>query len=267
MNDQLELFQIVKPAGIPWAVLILIVTVLLARLSTRSLEQLGVRFADKRLMFNQVGSFVRFGLYLLGGLGAAMMVLHLTDRVLLALGGTAAVSVGFALKDLVASVIAGLIILIDKPFQVGDRVGFEGAYGEIRHIGLRSVRLVTLDDSQVTIPNNKFLTEAVSSGNAGELEMLVQVDFLIGVDQDLVRAKRIVQEALTSSRYMHLKLPWTVLVSSVTQDSYFAIRLRAKAYVLDVKFEKAYESDVTERVIEGFRDSGIKPPAVLHRSA
>ena len=267
MDEQLGLFEFVKPAGIPWAVLILIVTVLLARLSTRSLEQLGVRFADKRLLLNQVGSFLRFGLYLLGGLGAAMMVFRLNNQVLLALGGTAAVSIGFALKDLVASVVAGLIILIDKPFQVGDRVAFEGSYGEIRHIGLRSIRLVTLDDSQVTIPNNKFLTEAVSSSNAGALEMLVQIDFLIGVDQDLTRAKRIVQEALTSSRYIHLKRPWDVLVNSVTQDSYFAIRLRAKAYVLDVKFEKAFESDVTERVMEGFRQNGIKPPAVLHRSA
>jgi hypothetical protein len=44
-----------------------------------------------------------------------------------------------------------------------------------------------------------------------------------------------------------------------------ATRLRAKAYVLDVRFEKEFESDVTERVLTGFREAGILPPAVLNR--
>ncbi len=266
MGEPTGILEFFKPQGVPWALLILVLTVAASRLLSRGLDRLGERFADKRLTIQQAGSFLRFAVYLIGGLGAAGMIFQLTREVLLALGGTAAVSVGFALKDLVASVVAGLIILMDKPFQVGDRVTFEGQYGEIRHIGLRSVRLVTLDDTQVTIPNNKFLTEAVASGNAGQVHMMVQIDFLIGIDQDVSRAKRVVEEALTSSRYVHLKLPWTVLVNSVTQDGYFAVRLRAKAYVLDVKFEKAFESDVTERVLEGFRDSDIAPPAVLHRS-
>jgi small-conductance mechanosensitive channel len=257
--------QFFRPGGLPWAALILLVGMVLARFVSRALERLGEQFADRRLTLNQIASFGRFGIYLVSGLGAAAMVFQLSNEVLLALGGTAAVSVGFALKDLVASIVAGLIILMDKPFQVGDRVAFEGHYGEIRHIGLRSVRLVTLDDNQITIPNNKFLTEAVSSGNAGAVEMMVQTDFLVGIDQDVARAKRIVQEALTSSQYIHLKKPWTVLVNAVTQDGYLAVRLRAKAYVLDIKFEKAFESDVTERVLDGFGASGILPPALLHR--
>lgn len=265
MDEPTEILKFFKPGGIPWALLILAVTIASSRLLSRTLERLGQRFADKRLTIQQVGSFLRFAIYLIGGFGAAGMVFQLTREVLLALGGTAAVSVGFALKDVVASVVAGLILLMDKPFQVGDRVTFEGQYGEIRHIGLRSSRLVTLDDTQITIPNNKFLTEAVASANAGQVHMMIQIDFLIGIDQAVSRAKRVVEEALTSSRYIHLKLPWTVLVNSVTQDGYFAVRLRAKAYVLDVKFEKAFETDVTERVLEGFRDSGIAPPAVLHR--
>ncbi len=45
-----------------------------------------------------------------------------------------------------------------------------------------------------------------------------------------------------------------------------AARIRAKAYVLDVRFEKAFESDLTERVIEGFRAASIGPAAILHRN-
>ena len=267
MEQEFQILEFLRPANLPWAILILLAAVVAARFTVRSLDRLGERFGDRRLTIHQVASFLRFGIYIVGGVAAIATVVQLTDEVLIGLGGTAAVAIGFALKDLVASVIAGLIVLMDRPFQVGDRVTFDGFYGEIRHIGLRSTTLVTLDDTQVTIPNQRFLTDSVASGNAGAIEMMIQIDFLIGADQDVPKAKRIVSEALTSSRYIHLKHPWSVLVNSVTQDGYLGVRLRAKAYVLDVKFEKAFESDVTERVLEGFRNAEIRPPARLHRGS
>jgi small-conductance mechanosensitive channel len=266
MEPNTNLLSMFQPGNLPYALLVIVVTLVVAHLARRLFNELGQRFTDKRLLINQVGSFVRFGVLLIGCLSAALTVVEITPQVLLALGGTAAVSVGFALKDLVSSIIAGLIILVDHPFQVGDRVTFDGWYGEIRHIGLRSVTLVTLDDTQVTIPNNRFLTDSVASGNAGSVEMMVQMDFYIGLDQDLPKAKSIVTEALTSSRFVSTARPWAVTISQVLQDSYFALQLRAKAYVLDVGFEKAFETDVTERVMEGFAAAGIQPPALLHRS-
>lgn len=266
MESSSNILYLFQPRDLPFALLILVATVITARLVRRLFEQLGRRFTDKRLLLNQAASFVRFAVLLVGGLAAALTVLEVTPEVLLALGGTVAVSVGFALKDFVSSIVAGLMILVDRPFQVGDRVTFDGWYGEIRHIGLRSVKLVTLDDTQVTIPNNKFLTDPVASGNAGAVEMMVQMDFYIGLDQNLATAKDVVAEALTSSRFFSTARPWAVNVSQVMQDSYLALRLRAKAYVLDVSFEKAFETDVTERVVEGLAAAGIRPPAVLHRS-
>ncbi len=266
MESTSNLLTLFQPGDLPYALLIVLVTLVVARLMRRTFEALGKRFTDKRLLINQAGSFARFAILLIGGLAAALTVLKITPEVLLALGGTIAVSVGFALKDIVSSIVAGLIILVDRPFQVGDRVSFDGWYGEITHIGLRSVKLMTLDDTQVTIPNNKFLTDSVASGNAGSVEMMVQMDFHIGLDQDLAAAKTILTEALTSSRFFSTARPWAVTVSQVLQDSYFALRLRAKAYVLDVRFEKAFETDVTERVVEGFANAKIQPPAVLHRS-
>ena len=128
------------------------------------------------------------------------------------------------------------------------------------------VKLMTLDDPTVPLPNNKFLTDSVASANAGSVEMMVQMDFYIGLDQNLAGAKNIVTEALTSSRFFSTARPWAVTVSQVLQDNYFALQLRAKAYVLDVRFEKAFETDVTERVVEGFAAATIQPPALLHRS-
>jgi len=92
------------------------------------------------------------------------------------------------------------------------------------------------------------------------------MDFYVGVDQDIAKARQIVIEVLTTSRFVHLKKPWAVLLKQVIHENYVAVQVRAKAYVLDVRFEKAFETDVNERTLQGFRDAGIAPPAVLHRS-
>ncbi|MBN1337643.1 MAG: mechanosensitive ion channel [Deltaproteobacteria bacterium] len=263
--EGLGFFDIVRVTGLPFAVLALVVAWIAARIVSKVFVRLGDRFTDRRLLLNQVSTVLRFLVYLVGIVAAVSFAMRLTDEVVLALTGTVAITVGFAVKDLAASIVAGVIILVDRPFQVGDRVTFGGVYGEISSIGLRSVRLVTLDDNVVTIPNNKFLTDMVSSGNWGALDMLVQMDFHVGIDQDLALARRLVGEALTGSRYVFLEKPWEVLVSQILEDGYFAWRLRAKAYVLDVRFEKVFETDVSERVCEAFRHAGIGPPARLNR--
>ena len=266
MNGDPQITELIRFGNLPYAVLIVIVTVVVARFVTRTADRLGKRFTDKRLLIQQLGSFARFFIYFLGALVVLLAVLTKDTAAWVAVAGAAAVSVGFALKDLVSSLVAGLVILVDRPFQVGDRVTFGRWYGEISHIGLRSVRLVTLDDTQVTIPNNLFLTDVVASGNAGAVDMMVQMDFHIGIDQDLERAKTLVRESLTSSRFVNLSRPWAVVVSETFEHGCPALRVRAKAYVLDVRFEKQFETDVTERVAESFRSEEIGRPAILHRS-
>lgn len=169
------------------------------------------------------------------------------------------------MRDLVAAFIAGVTIMFDRPFQVGDRVQYGGEYGDIIKIGLRSVRMNTLDHNIVTIPNNKILTDVTSSGNYGALEMQVAMDFYIGVDQDIEQASSLVKEACLTSRFCFLDQPVPVLAKQVIAQDYVAYQLKARPYVLDVKYEKAFETDVHIRVQKAFREHGIQPPAVLHR--
>ena len=147
--------------------------------------------------------------------------------------------------------------MLDRPFNVGDRVKFAGEYGDIIEVGLRSVRMRTLDDSVVTIPNSKFLTDITVSGNAGELDMQVVIDFVIAADQDAETARTIITEAALSSRYIYLAKPLTVLISQWYNERAFGIRLRLKAYVLDTRYEKEFESDISTRVIQEFQARGI----------
>ena len=167
MEANPEVLSLFRPAGIPYALLILVLTVVVVRVLNGFVERSRPPIHGQAAgpQPDRIDRPVRHLSARVPGGCPRRVPPH--PEVALAIGGTAAVSLGFALKDLLSSIVAGLIILVDRPFQVGDRVTFDGWYGEITHIGLRSVRLLTLDDTQVTIPNNKFLTDLVASGNAG----------------------------------------------------------------------------------------------------
>ncbi len=260
-----KLLGFVRWTGVLVSLGVIVGAGLLVRFINNVVVSLGDRFTNRRLTFQKIESFLRFAIYIVTGAVVIALSFRLTDAVLTLVGGTLAVAIGFAMRDLVAAMIAGVTIMLDRPFQVGDRVLFSGEYGDITAIGLRSVRIQTLDDNTVTVPNNKLLTEVTSCGNYGALDMQIQIDFFIGVDQDIALAERILREAMLTSQYVYLKKPIVVLVKQVLKDQYVAIHLRLKGYVLDTKYEKAFETDVSKRALLAFREHGVMPPAILHR--
>jgi small-conductance mechanosensitive channel len=257
--------QMIRWSGVLTSIIVIFGAWLSFRFIRDFVDRLGRQFANRRLLLHKIATILQFVIYIGTGTTVILLSFRLDAGVLAVIGGTVAVSVGFAVKDVVASFIAGIMIMIDRPFQVGDRIDFGGQYGDVTAIGLRSVRVVTLDDNVVTIPNNKFINELTSCGNYGALDMQVVMDFYIGVDQDLDRARSIVNEAAVTSRYVFLPKPVVVLVNQLIIEHYVAVRLRVKSYVLDTKYEKAFETDVNLRVLGAFREHGIMPPAVLHR--
>ncbi|MBM7332054.1 mechanosensitive ion channel family protein [Alloalcanivorax marinus] len=221
------------------------------------------RVPARRFLILQFTTLLGFAIYTLGTGALLIGVLNPPREFVLAAAGSLAVALGFALKDVVASLVAGLLLLFDRPFQVGDRITFGDTYGEIVSIGLRAVRVQTLDDNLVTIPNALFITDVVASGNAGELDMMVVTDFHVGLDADLQAARDIIEEVIVTSRFAFLKKPVTLAIEEVPVAEYLAVRLRAKAYVLDVRYEKAFQSDVVLRVTGLFRERGIARPREL----
>jgi small-conductance mechanosensitive channel len=222
------------------------------------------RLPSRRLLIAQVITTLSFAIYILGGSFIFYGVVQPPKTLLLAVSGTLAVALGLSLKDLVSSVVAGVILLFDRPFQVGDRVTFENVYGEIQTIGLRAVRLVTLDDSVVTIPNSKFITDVVSSGNFGELDMMIETNFHFSLDSDLQRAREILYETAVTSRFVFLKKPVTIVFSEVDFARRPAMQIRVKCYVIDVRFEKALQTDILSRGNEALKSAGIPRPRLLN---
>ena len=234
--------------------------IIIARFFTFWSERLQHKFAGRRLLVLQVSTILSFSLYLFGTLFLFYYSFRPTKEILVALGGSAAVAIGFALKEVVESIIAGFILLFDKPFQVGDRVSFRSEYGEITSIGLRSVRLQTLDDNLVTIPNSKFLSDIVSSGNSGALDMMIVSHFFVSLDEDLEKVKALLHEVVISSRYVYLEKPVSIVFEEVAISNSFVIKASVKCYVLDVKYEKALQTDIVLRGNKLLYKEKIKRP-------
>ena len=257
------LLEAFNPGAIPYALLLVASAFILMRLIRRVSSSLSERIPKHRLIIKQTDTLLGFLVYLGSFVFAFNTLFTLSSELLFALSGTLAVTAGFALKDVAASFLAGISILTNKPFQVGDRISFGCFYGEVQEIGLRTVRLVTLDDNLVTVPSNKFLTEPVASANAGQLDCMVVMKYYISPSADHQRARDIVEDSVLASKYLYLGKPFAVLIGQhLSEQGKVAVELVAKAYVFDARYERVFASDVSDRVLRSFREDKIAVPGM-----
>jgi MscS family membrane protein len=120
----------------------------------------------------------------------------------LASAGVLGIAIGFAAKDTLGNLISGVFIMADAPYKIGDYVVLQdGMRGEIQNIGLRSTRLLTRDDVEVTIPNSIMGNTAVINETGGPHEkyrIRIKVSVAYGTDIDVVR-KLLLEEANRST--------------------------------------------------------------------
>lgn len=266
MPDFGRIMEVVRLPGLLASIPIVIGAMFLIRIVENVGNGLAKRFSNRRPTIQKIQTVASFTIYIATFVLVIGLSIRLDPTAMAVIGGGLAFATGFALRDLVASFIAGITIMFDRPFQVGDRVSYGGQYGDIVKIGLRSVRMNTLDHNLITIPNNKVFTDVTSSGNYGRLEMQVPMEFLIGSDQDPRVAVDLIREACLASPYVFLENPVPILVRQELVGNHFAIALKARPYVYDCKYEKAFETDVYLRVLDAFRRRSIHPPAILHRN-
>jgi MscS family membrane protein len=125
--------------------------------------------------------------------GAYLLFLawHINVTAWLASAGIIGIAVGFAAKDTLANLFAGIFILADAPYKLGDFINLDsGERGQVTQIGLRSTRLLTRDDVEITIPNAVIANAKIvnESGGPSEQERLrIKVSVAYGSDVDHVR--------------------------------------------------------------------------------
>ena len=225
------------------------------RAGSAAISALSRRAPRARFFFKLFTPLLRFAMWIAGAF-LAIAALSPSHDTMLALIAAVGVAVGFGAQDLVKNLIGGVIILTDRPYQLGDRVKIGDAYGEIDHIGLRSTKLTTPDDTRVTIPNSEILSGKAWNVNSGVPDCLVAADLYLPIATYPQEALEIGKEAACSSPYAMLGKPVVALVQDAFQNRPY-LRLRIKAYVFDHRFEPGFQSDITKRAKAEFLRRGI----------
>lgn len=241
-----ELLQRISTGKVLAAVVVLAGAFVLARLTVLLLDGLGKRAPRARFFFNMMAPVTRLGIWIAALVVILLGIISPPLTTLVAVLAPIAIALGFGAQELVKSLAGGLLILVDRPFQLGDRVKIGEAYGEIDHIGLLTTRLTTPDDTRVTIPNSEVLTGKAWNANSGNPDCMVVTDLFVPHDTDPLEVTQLALEAAYSSPYVLLTKPAVVRLEDRFQDGPYML-VRVKAYVYDHRFERAFQTDITTR--------------------
>ena len=174
--------------------------------------------------------------------------------------GALSLAVGFAMQDLLSNFVAGVFILRDEPFQIGDWIEWYGdteRTGVVRDIQLRVTKIETFDNELITVPNSELADSAVKNPVANE-ELRVLFTFGIGYEDDIDQARDIIiQEASTVDLFDGSDSD--VIVTELGDS---AVGLTARGYITDPDRSKYVnaQSDRVEAVKNRFDAEGIDMP-------
>lgn len=139
-------------------------------------------------LFDMIGKILLVG----GASWSLLMVWHLDPTPWLASASVLGFAVGFAAKDTLANLFSGFFIVADRPYQIGDFIVLEsGERGRVTQVGIRSTRLLTRDDIEITLPNAQIANAKIvnESGGPWEKERIrIRVGVAYGSDVDQVCA-------------------------------------------------------------------------------
>lgn len=218
------------------------------RLADSMLAKLGLDETLRQLLVRMVRILV-LGLFLI----MALQNLGVQLLPLLAGLGVAGAGIALAMQGVLGNLAAGLTIIFTRPFQVGEYISIAGEEGAVEDIKLFNTVLSHPDRSRIVIPNRKIVGEILHNFGA-----LRQLDVVVGVayDTDIRQALAAIRELLAAHPKI-LQAPEPVIRVLTLADSGVNIAIRPWTAVAD--FNTA-SSDITQAVLETFRERGITIP-------
>lgn len=174
---------------------------------------------------------------------------------IIAVLGASALAIGLALQGTLSNVAAGAMLLILRPFKVGDAVSIGGTTGVVDSIGLFTTEMHTFDNIGVSMPNSRVWGNEIQNLNAFDTRR-VDMEFGISYDDDMDRAIKIIKDILDADERV-LDEPEPLLAISNLGDSSVVIRVRPWANTPDV-WPLRY--DITKKVKEEFDKNDVTFP-------
>jgi len=240
-----------------WAGIILLITYLGIKILLNIIKFLAEKSTKYRITLKGLIPLIRILAWSFAITFIIVAVFSPTLTTVVAFSASIGVAIGFAAQDILKNIFGGIMIIFDQPFKVGDKIEIGKYYGEVTEIGLRSTRIVTADDSLVSVPNSEVMNQSVSNSNSGEANCQVVAEIYLPIDIDTEKVRKIAIEGAQVSRYVYLNKPIVALFFQEVKEKKSYYKMRLKAYVLDIRYEFAFKSDMTELVIKALLEEEI----------
>lgn len=264
-EDFVELKELISFTKIFNALLLLFITYFVNKYVTIILDTLSEKATNYRLFIKRLAPISRITIWSVAIYIVIAGIVAPPFETVITIAASIGIAVGFASQDILRNIFGGIMIILDRPFQVGDKIQVGDHYGEVLSIGLRSSRVVTPDDSIVSIPNGELMNRAVSNSNSSALDCQVVAEIFLPATTDVQKVKDIAYKAVYSSSFTYLNKPVVVIVLNEIQNNRFIMKLRVKAYVVDIRYEFMFKSDITEMIIEECNKHGYIPDGALSK--
>jgi small-conductance mechanosensitive channel len=141
-----------------------------------------------------LGRFITY-LVFLGGLFVGLQSLGVDLSSLVVFGGAVGVGVGLGLQNVVSNFVAGLVLLVEQPIRIGDRVETKGTLGDVIRIAARSTWIRTNDNVVIIVPNNDFINNSVTNWTANDPNVRIGLPVGVGYNSDPELVRRLLLEA------------------------------------------------------------------------
>ena len=173
----------------------------------------------------------------------------------LAILGAAGLAIGLALKDSLGNFASGVMIIMFKPFKVGDAVTAAGVTGSVSEVGIFNSVFITADNQKIIVPNGAITSGSITNINAYDTRR-VDLVVCIGYEDDIKKTKEVLNNIVSSHEKILIDKGITIAVSELADSSVnFVLRVWVKTPdYWDVKF------DLTETIKLRFDEEGISIP-------
>jgi MscS family membrane protein len=246
-------------SGISWSLTInnfawLFIILLIAYISIKSLTRVMSILANKskknHILINRSIPIIKLigwstAIYLI-----FIAVLNPPIETFVAVTASIGIAFGLASQNFLKNIFGGVQILLDRPFQIGDKIEIGSHKGEVVQIGLRTVRILTANDTIVSIPNGEVVNHSVTNSNSGQSICQIAAEFYLPPDIDIQKVKKIAYHATATSRYVYLNKSISIIFKNEIHQGRSLLNMKIKAYVLDVRFEIPFASEITEIILQ-----------------
>ncbi len=258
MPDQEEIGKIFKglDAAALWELAIIVISaIVLTVVIQRVAPWVASHLAGRRgLLVFAIAPYFRLVIILTAVFMAVPLLIEPSLQNMVAILGSLGLALGFALKDYASSLIAGIVAIGEFNYRNGDWVQLGDVYGEVRHIGLRTVEIVTPDDSRVLVPHSFLWSQPVINANNGDARLQCIADFYLHPQHDAQQVRMALEAVALTSPYLYFGDPIAVIVKEEPWGTHY----RLKAYPIDGSQQFRFISDMAVRGKATLLDSGVR---------